>query len=438
MAARPAHVRIRSYNVGFGDCFLLTFTYEDDRARNILIDFGSTKQSASGPAGGLVTIAKKISEDCGGKLEMVVATHRHADHISGFGGASGAIIRDLKPDLVVQPWTEDPDLAPDATAPGASAPAGAADGAGLRARALVASLSDMHALAAAALAEVPKLEASPAVPKTVTEQVRFLGEVNISNADAVRNLMTMGADRRYASFGAKLPIGRLLPGVKIDVLGPPTLRQSPAIAQQADVDSQEFWHIAARRAAAAAGRARGKGSPIFPRAKVAPSTPQEARWLIPRVDRMRGEEMLAIVRSMDGVLNNTSLILLFEIGETLLLFPGDAQIENWRYALRDSDKAGEIRKRLARARFYKVGHHGSLNATPKTLWKGFERRNAAAVPERLETMVSTLAGKHGSEARGTEVPRKPLIEELQHMSDLHNTQSLRSKKQFTIDVEFDL
>jgi hypothetical protein len=431
MANAPTHVRIRSYNVGFGDCFLLTFSYAS-RPRNILIDFGSTRLSGVGPTGGLLSIAQKIHDDSGGKLEMVVATHRHADHISGFAGKPGAMIRSLEPDLVVQPWTEDPDLAPNARAP-----AGGLRGSRLRARALVSRFSDMHALAGAALAEVPRLETLAEVPKTLSDQVRFLGETNIKNEDSVRNLMTMGTHRRYASFGTKLPIGRLLPGIRIDVLGPPTLTQAPAIAEEARVDADEFWHLAARRARAARS-ARRASSPIFRRSRVARSIPQEARWVIPQIDKMRAEEMLAIVRSIDAVLNNTSLILLIQIGQSLLLFPGDAQIENWRYALRDSGNAAEIRRRLARARFYKVGHHGSLNATPKTLWKGFERRGPAGAPGRLETMVSTLAHKHGSEARGTEVPRKVLIDELARMSDLRNTQSLKSKREFWIDVDLDL
>lgn len=432
MANAPTHVRIRSYNVGFGDCFLLTFSYSGGGARNILIDFGSTRLSGFGPQGGLLSIAKKIREDTGGKLHMVVATHRHADHISGFGGEPGETIRSLQPELVVQPWTEDPDLDPNARAP--ARPVGER---GLRARALVSRLADMHALAAAVLAEVPRLEASTEVPGTLADQIRFLGETNIKNEDAVRNLMTMGKRRIYASFGTSLPARGLLPGIRIDVLGPPTLQQSSAIAEEARVDADEFWHLAARRARAALG-ARGKTARIFSRSPIARRIPQEARWLIPQIDKMRAEEMLAIVRSLDGVLNNTSLILLFHIGGHLLLFPGDAQIENWRYALRESKDAAEIRKRLARARFYKVGHHGSLNATPKTLWRGFEHRNAAAIPDRLMTMVSTLGGKHGSVARGTEVPRRVLIDELKRTSDFHNTQSLRSKRQFWVDVDLDL
>jgi hypothetical protein len=121
-----------------------------------------------------------------------------------------------------------------------------------------------------------------------------------------------------------------------------------------------------------------------------------------------------------------------------LLFPGDAQIENWSYALFTAPNHEAIRKRLAAARFYKVGHHGSLNATPKTLWNAFEHRSATAKPDRLITMVSTLKGKHGSEARGTEVPRRKLITELKQLSDFHDTEALKSKKQFWNDVELTL
>ena len=431
MAAAPEHVRIRSYNVGFGDSFLLTFSYARGKARHILIDFGSTKPSSSGPST-LLPIAEKIREDCGGTLDMVVATHRHADHISGFGGKPGEVIASMQPELVVQPWTEDPALQPDARAPAG------AGGTSLRARGAVSHLSDLQALAAAVLRQVPKLEAAKSIPKTLAAQIRFLGETNIKNEAAVRNLMTMGKKPPlYASFGTKLPVGRLLPGVRIDVLGPPTLRESSAISAERSTDPDEFWHLAAG-SVRAARRTTGRPRPIFPRAPVATRIPQEARWLIPQIDRMRAEEMLAIVRILDSVLNNTSLILVFRVGDSDLLFPGDAQIENWSYALFTAKDKDAIRKRLASARFYKVGHHGSLNATPKTLWNSFEHRSTTARPERLVTMVSTLAGKHGSGDRGTEVPRKVLLDELMRMSDLHNTQSLKSKKQFWGDVELAL
>ncbi len=431
MADPPGKARIRSYNVGFGDCFLLTFFYGEDRTANVLIDFGSTRTSSSGPARGLLAIAEKIREDCGGKLDLLVATHRHADHISGFDGEPGKLIRELEPELVVQPWTEDPNLAPDAKAPHPTRGAGGPP-------ALASRLANMQAVAGAALAAVPRLEASPSVRKTVREQLGFLGETNLANAGAVNNLLEMGKRPPvYAGFGTELPVADLLPGIGVDVLGPPTLEQSGEIAAQRTTDPDEFWHLAASNAAAAAER-ENEPPPLFPSAAIAfDSIPQEARWVIPEIERMRSEEMLAIVRSLDSVLNNTSLILLFEIGESRLLFPGDAQIENWSYALFSAPNHKAIQKRLAGTRFYKVGHHGSLNATPKTLWNMFEHRNEAATPGRLATMVSTLAGKHGSADRGTEVPRKLLLAELDSMSDLRDTERLRSRRTFWNDILLD-
>lgn len=433
MAATPTKFRIRSYNVGFGDCFLLTFFYGDgEKTRDVLIDFGSTQKSPFGPEGGMLAIAEKIREDCGEKLEMVVATHRHADHISGFGEKPGEVIASLKPELVVQPWTEDPDLEPDAEAP-AGGEEGQADAPGL-----VSRLAGMQAVAKALLDEVPRLEASPSVRKSVRQQLAFLGETNIANMAAVTNLMKMGQrEPVYACFGTELEIADLLPGVGLEVLGPPTLEQSKEIADQRDTDPDEFWHLAAS-AGATAGAGADRPPPLFPDAAIPrEGLHQEARWVIPEIQRMRSEEMLAIVRSLDSALNNTSLILLFEIGDKRFLFPGDAQIENWNYALKIADNHEEIQERLATASFYKVGHHGSLNATPKTLWKAFKRVNEKATPDRLATMVSSLAGKHGSEDRGTEVPRKLLLAELESKSNLHDTEKLASPDKFWNDVEFE-
>lgn len=109
---------LRAYNVGFGDCLLLRLTYSNDSQRSVLIDFGSTQLPQKAPRTHMADIAANIAEASGGKLHMVVASHRHADHISGFGPEdTGKVIEGLEPEIVVQPWTEAPNLKPDAEQP---------------------------------------------------------------------------------------------------------------------------------------------------------------------------------------------------------------------------------------------------------------------------------------------------------------------------------
>jgi hypothetical protein len=125
-------------------------------------------------------------------------------------------------------------------------------------------------------------------------------------------------------------------------------------------------------------------------------------------------------------MNNTSLILLFEVGGKKLLFPGDAQIENWSWALEDSPDAKKTRALLAGVDFYKVGHHGSRNATPrKLLWENFAKRGSG--PQRMKAAISTMKGKHGDTKKKTEVPRKTLLEALEADTDLCNTEGYRFK-----------
>lgn len=438
----PSELLVRAYNVGFGDCLLLRFTYPDASRRHVLIDFGTTALPERGGPPSMLAVAEQIRADCGGKLEMVVASHRHADHISGFAGKPGAVIAGLAPELVVQPWTEDPDLAVDATAPATGSQRPARGN-----RALVARLADMHAVAGLAAAEAPRLAASGSVPRTVSGQLAFLGETNLANLPAVKALQALGPTV-FAHHGTELPVRKLLPGVGVDVLGPPTLEQSGAIERQAERDVDEFWHLAARGAAArtprrARARPGAEGErrppPLFGRRHRADEVPQQAQWVVPRIDRLRGEELLSIVRTLDDAMNNTSLILLFDVGGTLLLFPGDAQLENWRYALRDAPGAAATCARLAGTRVYKVGHHGSLNATPRTLlWEAFAGKGPQGTPDRLVTVMSTRRGKHGEDSRSTEVPRRTLVAELERLSDHVTTQKATKKGEFWRDVHVPL
>lgn len=80
-------VRVRMYRQGLGDCFLLTFTNADQKQYNLLIDCGVLPFSHAGDQR-LDLIAQNILAETGRHLDTVVATHEHADHISGFKSAA--------------------------------------------------------------------------------------------------------------------------------------------------------------------------------------------------------------------------------------------------------------------------------------------------------------------------------------------------------------
>lgn len=414
--SEPVEAVIFAYQVGFGDCFLLRFVYADSSQKHILIDFGTTGLPESVADRQMTIIAHDIAAKCGGTLDAVVATHRHADHISGFatksnGKGSGDMIRALKPKIVLQPWTEDLSLATDATAPKSLVHPF------LRAHSL--GMQSMHKTAEMVLAQLTKSRTS--FSTSLADSIRFIGEDNLANKSAVNNLATMGKKAIYTYHGGPSGLESILPGVKTRVLGPPTLKQTDTIRKQKSRDPDEFWQLQLRKLAADE-RHLGDKEALFPGhpSSSGGKLPMSARWLAGRLRDARGQQVLEIVRILDKQMNNTSLILLFEAGNKKLLFPGDAQLENWRYAL-------SIKKNLALLQdvdVYKVGHHGSLNATPKSMWAAFRNRGGASKKGRLKTVMSTMPGKHGSDASKTEVPRKTLLSALKNESELHSTHTL--------------
>jgi beta-lactamase superfamily II metal-dependent hydrolase len=409
MAAAPTSLTLRMFNVGFGDCFLLTFNYANS-VRHMLVDFGSTSAPKRGPKKDyMLRVAEKIQEICAGKLHIVVATHRHRDHISGFSTAAqtGKIIAGLNPDIVIQPWTEDPLAQTNAlTAKSTLYTRGKADSRKMTAH-FLGALEDMHGVADA----VKRMAADENLAGRQTRaQLQFLGDDNLKNESAVRNLIRMGRKGKacFVNAGMKLNI---LPGVACTVLGPPTLEQSDEIRAMRASDPGEFWQFRSFWASQKLAKRPGTARPLLPKV---PSTepPAGVRWFINQSRQIQAEQMLGLVRDLDDVMNNTSVILLLEVGKQKILLPGDAQIENWSYAL----SKPEWCKRLADVNLYKVGHHGSRNATPKRLWHLFKHAGPAQKADRIATLCSTKAGKHGSVRSGTEVPRHLLVKELKQNS----------------------
>ena len=80
-------VTVRMYNVGFGDAFLVTVD-RSGRSWRMLVDCGVHSQGRARPIADVVAaiIGDLAAASPEGRphLDVLVATHHHADHISGF------------------------------------------------------------------------------------------------------------------------------------------------------------------------------------------------------------------------------------------------------------------------------------------------------------------------------------------------------------------
>lgn len=417
VSAAPVRVDLRAYNVGFGDSFLLTFTYPSPLAdgrdvRHMLIDCGTTRANPKGPT--MSAVAALIAEHCDHQLDVLVVTHRHKDHLSAFGDrAAAATLDELRPKLVVRPWTDDPNAPIDATGPSRRL-----DDASRR------FVTSLRAGQEAAALIGNALRTKAADTRSLSGELKVLALDQVPNLAAVERLDSYAAESRavYVSYGDDTRIDRHIPGVDVDVLGPPTVAAWPEVTRQRESDTDEFWMLARRLVdtgldAAGIDPGRPDRWDAFRQSgRLGP-----ARWLLEHLDEQRTASLLRIVRSFDESINNTSLILLIEACDRRMLFSGDAQIENWSYALTNPRRADENRERLSRIDLYKVGHHGSRNATPRSLFNFWTAPGANDHP--MVSVLSTLPGVHGKRA-ATAVPRATLVNALRGRTELYATDEL--------------
>ena len=443
--SKPSKLTIRAYHVGFGDCFLLMFDYPNEKKR-VLIDFGTTGTPSHNDKTILSEVADLIVRHCKGdngiaKLDAIVLTHRHRDHIRGFSteaadGDPGSRIASLHPDLVVQPWTEDPKADRKSKGPGGTVNRGKKSLA-CSSLGYLSTLRNMNNFAESlAGGEIQRLKKLTSVEGT--QELAFVGMDNLANESAVNNLIQIAKNAKlkpdYLFYGAPTKLEKILPGVKVRLLGPPTIAQHKEV-QCETATSPEFWMLQSNFWLGQSRMLSSSGNGALPRTRRS-EIPLSARWFVERCDAARVSQLLALVRIMDDAMNNTSLILLFEVGSKRFLFPGDAQIENWEYALNYSPEAAANRELLKAVTVYKVGHHGSRNATPKSLYKLMVQERTKSAGE-LTSMISTMPGKHGKEANHSEVPQKTLVQALEEHSTYITTQTATDQQPY-VEREFTL
>jgi hypothetical protein len=446
-APTRAKVKVRLYCQGIGDCHLLKFPKDGGGDFWMLIDCGIH----SSITGGTEKI-KAIVDDIASvtkRLDVIVLTHEHWDHVSGFLLAESKF-KDFDVGEVWMAWTENPDdpqsreldkfksgaltalhqasqqldqltgLGPHLSAVqcGLQALLGFNFGAkGERVR----SARD----AAASLAKRRYLEpkSPPISPPGIAKSVRIyvlgpprdaamlglterqsemygLGVADgwpiaraLGNAFAINKGTLLTGDDATAPFDT--PEGSDLSVVRSVKAASSTNKQVQTAAQFV----HDFYDGPAEISLAAKKRLKQQ----------APD-PNEIDQSWRRIDHDWLGVSADLAMQLDDRTNNSSLVLAFEFFDTkrVMLFVGDAQVGNWlswqNVSWANDDTT--VPDLLARTIFYKVGHHGSQNATLKQ--HGLELMTSPDLSAFIPTNENdALKVKWG------EMPFKKILEDLE-------------------------
>jgi Metallo-beta-lactamase superfamily len=327
---------VRAYNVDVGDCIYCRIPKAKRRGGqiedfHILIDCGS--KGSPDKLEAAVEHLKGMLPDAGGgkkRLDLLVATHEHEDHIKGF---DPDFFADIKIENI---WMN---AAMNLEHPQA--------GRSLQLRGL--AMAEMRSLAAQNLALSPELQ----------DLVSLYSINNEGAMEALREGLpeANGIEAKYVHAGmTNTDLGIALENAKITVVGPENDIDRFYLGADADETLRGF--------SAASGEFRERAAPL---AGAPPTNISLADFQ--RLQSRMLSNALAFADLESRVTNNTSVVLLIEWKGKRLLFVGDAE---WDAKFKEGRSNGawntmwNQRKALLNAPldFLKIGHHGSTNSTP--------------------------------------------------------------------------
>ena len=375
------------YRQGLGDCFLISLPRTDGSSRPfyVLIDCGVVLGTAD-PGTIMTKVVDHIVASTGGEIDLLVATHEHWDHLSGFVQAKTSFDR-LKVGQVWLAWTEDPKDP------------------------LTQQLKKERGLALAALRMgLSAMEMAGDADGAVElgSILEFFGATKgPTTTDALTNVRAKVNAPRYClpSDAPVVPPGT---SARFYALGPP--HDEKMLRKINPSANPETYGLAMSGlglfldGAATAFQDKDDGRPFDQQYEIPFTSAQTApelnffreqyfqpegnapdAWRRIDGDWLDGASEMAL--QLDSLTNNTSLVIAIELATDgdVLLFAADAQVGNW---LSWQDLSWSVDGRsvtgpdlLSRAIFYKVGHHGSHNATLRE--KGLEqmkRLRVAMIP----------------------------------------------------------
>ncbi len=315
---------MRAYNVLFGDALVVSWD-EDDGVHHAWIDFGNFHNDPN-------AVFEKVYNDVlartGGKLDLLVITHRHLDHMEGFH----SLRKRFKADFTINRlWHAHVTPAVDHVFDnrGAVAPQHAAG--------LDSGQRHRHR------ADVP-------------EQLRRQGRQNPQADGGILKDIGVPASRTFKIHRGLDLKSALPPGLKaleIEVLAPETNSKRYL---------QPIEHALQARgiaiSSAAGGRIKATREDPFDGARAVKFNRSTLAGLadVARLRRQLQTGGLEVLAAVDTTRNNTSIVMRLTHGSARLLLVGDAEEMSWEI----------MRKNGAplRASVMKIGHHGSINSSP--------------------------------------------------------------------------
>jgi beta-lactamase superfamily II metal-dependent hydrolase len=403
----PANIRVRMYRVGFGDFFLLTVPGKNGPA-HILIDCGVHAANI----GSIDDCVKDMMKETGNHLALVILTHYHADHMSGFASNYD----DFTEFDVGAVWITN---RLDPSNPDSS-----------KFMAQLTSVAQQLTMQLAARNDPAAVEAHHKVENALGVSENGGGG---SNAKALK-LLQGGFKNKppvyYYQGGDTPTLPDELDGmITAELLGPSpkdsggefaasdnrTEQYLAALGDEGVPDASRVRPFTDGKWPATAADYPAKTFDEFETGLIAHASKRKPNG-VSELERtlltMQPDSLAAAADKLDGTLNNQSLVVLFTCNGKKLLFVGDAQWGNWAYwlygkAVTGSDPGITDRAKgiLGSIDFYKVGHHGSTNATPIPA--------VGALNPHCAAMCSTATGAYGSIAKKTEVPRNALMDALE-------------------------
>jgi hypothetical protein len=361
MNTKQCRATVRIYRHGLGDCHLVTLHADGGATYRILIDCGVIIGTANATQV-MTEVMEDIRKESGDKIDLLVATHKHWDHVSGFVQAKAAFAQ-LNVGEVWMAWTEDPD--------------------DKKAREL--RKENDQALALLQSAAMRLQMDAPDSEHPLIELLGFFGaSARITTQSALEAVRSKSANVKYWDPEVDAPHDLPGFGAKIYVLGPPRAESNlKNMNGPTGAGNKTTYKLAMEAFNQYLTPAINEDESHLPFSRpyniptqTAQSVPffQQRYWNQEdwrRIDDAWLDDATSLALQLDNVVNNTSLVMAIELnGGDVLLFAADAQVGNW-LSWGDRKWTGQNGAQvtgpdlLRRTIFYKVGHHGSSNATAR-------------------------------------------------------------------------